>query len=215
MTARLGVTKALAFLALLLFNGAVMADTDTTDVLSFDGGTPTGGVSHLTRTDDMILITLEAAELVPGDAHTLWWIVFNTPEGCADYGSGEAGCGEDDIFDLVNGGLNVDGVLAAGISIGNASGNVAKSNGTLEFGGRMTRNQNNDHQVLFTPYAFGANAATDYLLYADSADDAEVHVIVQTHGQARGGEKLREQLTYVDTNCTPACADIQFAVHLP
>jgi hypothetical protein len=53
VTVRLGVTKALAFLALLLFNGAVMADTDTKDVLSFDEGTPiTGGVSHLTASPD-------------------------------------------------------------------------------------------------------------------------------------------------------------------
>ena len=219
MKKRFGLTRILPFLALLLFCGAVMAGapstTDTQDVYWFADGQSTGGKSHLTRTGGMIVITLEAAYLVPGDAHTLWFIVFNTPDGCADYGSGEAGCGEDDIFDLVNGGLNADGVLAAGISIGNASGNVAKSNGTLEFGGRMPRSLNNDHQVLFTPYDFGAGDGTNYLLYADSEDDAEVHVIVQTHGQARGGERLREQLTYLDANCSPECADIQFSVHMP
>ena len=46
-------------------------------------------------------------------------------------------------------------------------------------------------------------------------DAAEIHVVVQSHGQGRGGKKLREQLAYLEANCTPACADVQFAVHLP
>ena len=210
MTTRLGVTRTLAFLALLLCCGSVMAGdhlvpstTDTQNVNWFDDGTDTGGKSHLTRTDGMILITLEAAGLVPGDAHTLWWIVFNDPGECS-----APGCGEDDIFNP-DGSLNESGVEDAEIAIGNASGNVAKSDGTLEFGGRMPRNGDNGHQVLF-----GAGFASDFLLTA-WPHDAEVHVIVQSHGQARGGEKLREQLTYVDTNCSPECADIQFSVHLP
>ena len=197
------VTNSLRFLMLLIFCSTAMADTDTQDVLWFDDFSDTGGDSHLTRTDDMILITLEAAGLVPGDAHTLWWIVFNDPEGCSD-----PGCGENDIF-TPEGELNEAGVIAAQIAIGNASGNVAKSDGTLEFGGSLTQDAGADgHQVLFGA-GFG-----DYMLTA-SPDDAEVHVIVQTHGQARGGKKLREQLSMVDSNCTPACADIQVAVHLP
>lgn len=210
MTTRLGITRTLAFLALLVCCGSVMAgghlapsSTDTQNVYWFDDGSETGGKSHLTRTDGMILIALEADSLVPGDAHTLWWVVFNDPAGCS-----APGCGEDDIFNP-DGSLNVPGVMAAEIAIGNASGNVAKSDGTLEFGGRMPRNGDNGHQVLF-----GAGLASDYLLTA-SPHDAEVHVIVQSHGQGRSGEKLREQLTYVDANCTPACADIQFSVHLP
>lgn len=204
-----GVTRTLTMLLLLLFYGAAIADTNSTEVRWFANGQPSGGWSHLTRTGGMIVITVEVAELEPGDVHTLWWIVFNTPAGCID------GCGEDDIFNP-DGSLNVPGVLAAGISIGNATGNVAKSDGTLEFGARMPRSGSaGGHQVLFTPYVFGAGAETDYLLYASSNDDAEVHIIVQSHGQARGGKKLIEQLSMVDMNCTPACADLQFAVHMP
>lgn len=209
MTTRSGVSKILVFLASLLCCGAVMADTDTQDVYWFADGTPAGGKSHLTRTDTMILITLEAAELVAGDAHTLWWIVFNNPGACS-----APGCGEDDIFDLVNGGLNGDGVLTAEIAVGNASGNVAKSDGTLEFGARMMSGGDNaGHQVLFTPALLMGDPAGP-LLTADP-HDAEVHVIVQTHGQSLGGKKLQEQLSMVEANCTPACADIQFSVHLP
>ena len=193
----------------MFFYGAAIADTQTSPVLWFSDASESGGWSHLTRTEGMILITLEAANLMPGDAHTLWWIVFNTPEGCSD------ACGEDDIFNP-DGSLNVEGVLSAGITVSNATGNIAKADGTLEFGGRLIRNGGaNGHQVVFTPYDFGADATTAYQLYASAEADAEVHVIVQSHGQSRGGIKLLEQLAYIESNCTPECEDRQFAVHLP
>lgn len=204
-----GFTRILTILLLMIFYGTAMAGTDSTQIRWFSNAEATSGWSHLTRTGGMIIVTMEVAELVPGDVYTLWWVVFNTPAGCTD------GCGEDEIFNE-DGSLNVAGVLAAGISIGNASGNVAKSDGTLEFGARMPRSgDTGGHQLLFTPYVFGAGEETDYLLYASSNDDAEVHVIVQSHGQARGGNQLMGQLSMVEKNCTPGCADVQFAVHMP
>jgi hypothetical protein len=208
-------------LALLIVYGSVMADghlaTSTTDaqaVLTFDGNfQETGGYSFLTRTDGMILITLEAADLKPGNVHTLWWIVFNMPEYCS-----APGCGEDDIFDLENefdgacDGLNCDQVEAAGIAIGNATGNVAKSDGTLEFGARMVSGGNDfatGHEVLF-PAGFDGMS-----LLTASPHNAEVHVIVQSHGQARGNKQLMQQLSLIDKNCTPRCADHQVTVHKP
>ncbi len=62
--------------------GSSVADTDIQDTQWFAGGAA-GGQSHLTRLDDMILVTVEVAGLVPGDAVTLWWVVFNNPAGCA------------------------------------------------------------------------------------------------------------------------------------
>ena len=73
-----------------------------------------GGDSFLTRTDTMILIVVEVANLVPGDAHTLWWIVFNNPAAC--YVVFE--CGESDIFNP-DGTLNEGQIVAVGIAIGN------------------------------------------------------------------------------------------------
>jgi hypothetical protein len=180
--------------------------TNSEDVYWFSDASDAGGRSHLTRTNGMILVTLEAANLVPSHAHTLWVIVFNNPDGCS-----APGCGEDDIF-TPDGDLYIEGLIAAQIAIGNGSGNVAKSDGTLEFGARVPRNSNNgNHQVLF---GAGPVFGSGYLLTAEPKN-AEVHLIVQTHGQARGGPKLLEQLAYVDVNCTPFCSDIQFSVHLP
>jgi hypothetical protein len=94
--------------------------------------------------------------------------------------------------------------------VGNATGNVVKSDGTLEFGATLHQDWNDpSHQVIFNN-----GFDPDGSLLTVEPDDAEIHVIVQTHGQARGGKKLREQLSNLEANCTPACADVQFAVHL-
>ena len=186
--------------------GVPMASTtDTQPVLRFSDGGDTGGLSHLTRFDDRLLLVIEGAEVEPNHVYTIWWIVFNNPAGCSHP------CGEDDIFNA-DGSLNVDGVIAAEIGIGNATGNVAKANGTIEFGAELTQDTNDDHQVLF-PAALGTGGQTSVL--SEDPDGVEMHGIVQTHGQGRGGPQLLKQLSEVFFGCTPGCADIQFAVHLP
>jgi hypothetical protein len=40
-------------------------------------------------------------------------------------------------------------------------------------------------------------------------------VILQSHGAALSGTALLEQLSMVDANCNPTCADLQAAVHTP
>jgi hypothetical protein len=205
---RSGVTRAVLFLALLFFFGTVMAQTSMSPVLSFEDFSDTGGKSFLTRTESMIVLTLEATGLVPGHAHTLWWVVFNNPANCIVANE----CGEADIFHE-NGDLNVEGVTAAEIAIGNATGNVAKSDGTLEFGARMVRGGDDfatGHEVIF-PAGLEGNS----LLTASSDNDAEVHLIVQSHGQARGNKQLIKQLSKLEYGCTPQCNDPQFAVHRP
>lgn len=181
--------------SLLLASGLALAGTtETVPVQWFADDSDSGGRSHLTRLEPMVLLTLEAEGLVPGDAYTLWWVVFNNPAGCVD------GC---DADDLVPGG-------AALPAVGNASGNVAKADGTLEFGARLPVGSNTPgHQVLF-----GADGTPEGAMLL-SSEDAEIHLVVQSHGQARGGKRLQQQLAMVNTACTPACADVQFAVHEP
>ena len=206
------IKVAFAVLALVFGVSSALADghlalstTNTEAVYLFTDGSDAGGLSHLTRTDGMIIATVEPANLVPGHVHTLWAIVFNRPEECSD-----GVCGEDDIFNE-DGTLNVPQVLAVGIAIANGSGNIAKADGTLEFGARIPMGADLaqlGHQVLFGD-GFGP------IVLTASPHDAEVHFIVQTHGQARGGPKLLETLNLEGSNCTPFCSDIQFTVHVP
>ncbi len=191
-----GLFRALAFLALLfcciplMAGGPPPSTTDTVPLQLIPSGATTGcgGESHLTRTDDSLFIVVESCDLVPGDAYTLWWVVFNDPTECASHP-----CTGFDFGNSLVGG-----------SVGNASGNIAKSDGTMEFGGALRQDAGEDgHEILFGD-----------MLTADP-HDAEVHIVVQSHGQGRGGEKLRQQLTYFEANCTPVCADLQFAIHQP
>jgi hypothetical protein len=158
-----------------------MADTDTLpfDLLDANGnitGPAPGSLSHLTRTDDMVLVTAEVSGLVPGDATTLWFFVVDLATGAE--------------------------------SLGNASGNVVKSDGTLEFGAILREGTNEPgHQVIFSDNPDGE-------LLAD-VSTALVVLVVQTHGQGRGGKKLREQLSQLEANCTPSCADVQIVFHFP
>ena len=211
MRKRLGVLGA-AFVAIMMVASVAVAAghlqssmTDVQDTSWFADATDADGKSILTRTDTMITSTVEGANLVPGNVHTIWFVVFNNPAACSD---GE--CGEDDIFTGPD--LNVDGVIAAQIGIGNATGNIAKADGTAEFGGVLRPGDYaaTGHQLLFP-----AGLEGDALLLDGNTKGAEVHIIVQDHGQARGGPQLLNQLTYVETGCTPYCEDIQFSVHKP
>jgi hypothetical protein len=185
--------------------GAFAQTVDSQDVLWFSDTSDTFGDSFLTRTDTMLLSVIEANGLTPGDAHTIWWIVFNNPGACS------YPCGEDDIFDNADpSGLNLATIVAAGIGIGNATGNIAKANGTAEFGSRLVQNDvGTDHQVLFPAGLSGPGVLTG------DPHAVEVHLIVQTHSQGRGGPQLLRQLSEVVYGCSSQCADIQFTVHLP
>jgi len=177
-----------------------MADPQEAPVLWFSDFSPTGTSSYMTRLDDMVLVTLEATGLNPGDAVTLWWIVFNNPAGCTP-----PMCGDDEFDDETGAKL-----AAAEVGVANATGNVVKSDGSLEFGATLHQGMNDpEHQVVFNAGFEGASVLTVEPAYA------EIHLVVQSHGQGRGGKKLREQLAYLEANCTPACADVQFAVHAP
>ena len=205
------IKVAFAVLALVFGVSSTLADghlaastTSTVEIRKFSNGDVAGGLSHLTRTDGMIVATVEPTNLVPGHVHTLWVLVFNNPDNC----SGD--CGEDDIFNE-DGTLNANQVMEVGLGIANGSGNIAKTDGTLEFGARIPRGADLEelgHQVLFGE-GFGT------IVLTASPHDAEVHFIIQTHGQARGGPKLLETLNLEGSNCTPFCSDIQFSIHVP
>ena len=210
MRKKLGILGA-AFLAIMMVASVAVAAghlqpsvTDVQGTYWFADATPAEGKSILTRTDTMITSTVEAANLTAGNAYTIWFVVFNNPEGCSDE------CGEDDIF--TGDELNVEGVMNAQIGVGNATANIGKADGTAEFGAVL---RSGDYAATGHQLLFPAGLDGNELLLDGNTMGAEVHIIVQDHGQARGGPQLLNQLTYVETGCTPYCEDIQFSVHRP
>lgn len=205
----------LVLAALLALGGVAVADhgdlmlsvTDRQELRSFADGEPAGGHSFLTRTHTMLLATVEAEDLEPGNAYTLWWAVFNHPENCSDP------CDGSDVFrgGDPERGLDEDSIREVGFALGHASGNLARGDGTLEFGARLVPNDEDGHgHQIVIPAGFEGPG----LLTVDT-HEAEIHVAIQEHGEALTGEELLEQLSIFEGGCNPECEDILFAIHLP
>lgn len=206
-----------AVLAVLL---AALAAQDATapavsvqPLAGLESGEPVpGGMSVLVRGDDEIA-TEVTTTAEPGDAVTMWYVVFNAPTECSD-----AVCDEDDVF--VDGmpakGFDTDRIEAVRVSVVFAGGGaVVDEDGRLTLSGGLAEGEVPDGpaQVVI------GNADDDPIQAGpvtgiEDARAAEVHVVLQSHGAAHEDpDLLAEQLSGFRTNCNPDCVDIQAAIH--
>lgn len=153
------------------------------------------GTSHLVRTDRAVSVALISEALTPDDAYTLWWVIFNQPDGCA------GDCDEDDVLDADG---NLDPNPAADVSVLFADGRLAVGS-TGAFAAQLAEGEQ-PGEVLT-----GSGLT--------NARGAEVHLVVRSHGPAVD-DLLDEQLSTFAGGCEIAggpntCADVQFAVHQP
>jgi hypothetical protein len=180
----------------------------TSDVYRFDNMSDVGD-AKLVRTNSGVSMTMESSvegeltefgqllgeDFTPGDATTIWWIIFNNPENCTD-----SMCGEDDVLaGLIGGDPNkvmVDAIFATGHIAGSKWGagahlNEGDTSGSLRPG-------------------FGLEP-----IGLKDAKKAEIHLVVRSHGPASNltpGE-LAAAIHTVDGGCgINTCGDPQFAV---
>ena len=168
-----------------------------------------GAESTLTRMPHGVSMTFKTVGLIPGDAVTMWWIIFNKPENCSN---GE--CGLDDAFTSDESGQilfnesgapspNIDGREAVGFSSLKADGKVVENDGSADFRGHLPIGD-------VTECFFGPGLL-------DSMK-AEFHLIARTHGPAIPGS-THVQLNSDWGGCAEMwkdpCADLQVAVHSP
>ena len=152
--------------------------------------------STLIRTDNGVAMELRTDELEPNSPYTVWWVVFNTPQGCSEI------CDEDDIVDAEG---NMAPNPEVNISILWATGGVANAEGKGVFSAYLPEDQPLG-EVLFGP------ALTD-------ARGAEIHLVVRAHGAA-DADRLYEQLSTFEPdpamggNCE-TCVDGELHVHAP
>ena len=166
------------------------------------------GESRLIRGINGISVNIVSSALRAGHTYTVWWIVFNNPEACAD------GC---DVNDLKDPEVNATVIWATGDAIarfGTGTGRISA--------GQFTAHLNVGETPFPTDGGFGLPGDEDGLL---SAFSSEIHVVLRSHGPAIRG-KVNKQITTFDGGCeedvapkTPIrkgeCADIQFAIHAP
>jgi len=188
---------ALVAAAALLITAAPPSDAkpvnQTADVFRLDSGETVGSVD-LSRTHNAVhfnLSTSAGGELIilpqviftgehwsPGDATTVWFVVFNHPENCTD-----GACGEDDVINYFG-----FGDESVGVGVHYGSGHIAGNN-TFHAAGSLKEGTPGDGEPLL-------DAAT-----------AEVHIIVRSHGPAEDllAEGL---LGYSLNSYAGGCADL-------
>ncbi len=143
--------------------------------------------SVLVRNDDGIAIEIRTSNLDDA-AYTVWWVIFNSPEYCA-----ELPCTADDL--PANGGderVEASAIYADGALVGR--------------GGRGR---------FFAGLAVGEMKDALYGPGLVDPRGAEVHVLVRSHG-SKIPEVLHEQITTPAGGCPPnSCLDQQFSIHMP
>jgi hypothetical protein len=170
-----------------------------------------GAKSALLRRSETVDLYLNTQELIPGNVYTVWWVIFNNPDGCS------APCGEDDVFILDDEGNvlgpNEEGREAAAISVLWATGVEVGNDGVGNFQATL------EEGSLPGQILFGGG------LMDGKAQEAEIHNVVRDHGPADPVILDAQAYTFGGgcNNAPPGtgapgsytCADVQFAVHLP
>jgi hypothetical protein len=152
------------------------------------GAVAPGTGTILVRTNEGVGATVHTFGLVPGNAHTLWVVIFNNPKKCATDPCTPA--------DLSN--PDVQGVMFSG------SGQIAGEDGTADFGafravGDSSGKVEGTAEALEKPFK------------------AQIHLAVRSHGPASADPAvLQQQLTTFNGGCPPnTCTTVQFAPHQP
>lgn len=155
----------------------------------------------LVRNHDEVVMMLHTSQMEPGNAVTAWWVIFNNPEACSD-----GICNGDDLPQ--NGGAPE--VEAAMIF---ADGQIVSDNGAARFTSRLSVADTSN------AYAFETLGLTD-------VEQAEIHLVVRTHGQAlEDGDLLTAQLSTLNGGCENGseesglagpntCSNIQSAIFI-
>ena len=160
-----------------------------------------GTSSTLHRTQNGITVNFKTSGLIPGNAYTMWWVIWNKPNECEDPGH----CID---TDFPNGeAIELDVLYAAG--------HIAGASGTGNFSAHLSVGDNSGS-------LFGADAPG--LKFPQSS---EVHLVLRSHGPAQPG-MTDDQIHTVGGGCTTDpggfgpdptedghCRDIQAAIHSP
>ena len=153
-----------------------------------------GATSALNRRADGIDLVLNTTGLTPGDAYTVWWLIFNNPADCADIPCSSA--------DLSN--PRTMGMVAY------ATGGIANEQGEGHFVATLAVGDTSN--ALDNGDGFPLELIETTLGLVDP-QRAEIHAVIRTHGAAHPDPI--EQLTTFGGGCNPACANVQAAFHSP
>jgi hypothetical protein len=162
--------------------------------------------ASLLRNRSGLRFAIRTAGLPPGDAVTIWWVVFNFPEHCQHPVAGLMLCSEPDLFDEE---------VAATVLF--AAGNLIGGSGSGGFAGSLNVADLKGCQPPFGDLGLCRQGLLN-------PDGAEVHFVVRSHGPNLRG-LVSDQIRTFAGGCTPEtsfgagtgpneCQDLQFAIVL-
>ncbi|MBX2876334.1 MAG: hypothetical protein KTR30_29720 [Saprospiraceae bacterium] len=163
------------------------------------------GNTLLARTRQGVFYSLSAKDLTPGHVITVWAVVFNQPQHCAEFP--EACKGSD---------LSEPAVLGDAVY---TSGGVVRANGTIRLRAFLREGDASGSMAHEVSTAFPPTGLLDL-------DDGEVHLVIRDHGPAIPG-KVYEQRSSFTGGCAISfppfsafpvnegeCGNIFTAIHL-
>lgn len=172
---------------------AAPATVDTVNLVVFGTGVqvaPGVATSDLVRNDNGVAMTIHTVGLTPDTADTVWWVIFNNPTACT-HGMAGTRCGLGDL-----------GVGAVMASVQFAAGHVIGPDGVGDYGAYL---REGDASGCASP-ALPCNGLIN-------ARQADVHLVVRTHGQPIPG-LIQEQIHSFNGGCPPNnCKNVQAAPH--
>jgi hypothetical protein len=151
---------AAASLAVVLATQAPASAAEREPVLTFADLTQVG-TSHVERSGEGVSFSLTTSQLEPGNAYTLWLVVFNNPDGC-QAPTPISSCSAADV-----------GNLAAMPDIVYGTGHVAGGSGQATFSGH--RRAGDDSGSITDPIGLPAFGLVD-------SEGAEIHLVLHEHG---------------------------------
>lgn len=187
----------------------VLAQASSKQTVSIVGLGEISGTSTLHRNKNGITVNFKAEGLYPG-AYTIWWVIWNNPQECVMPGK----CEEADFATPVE--VQVE-VMYAG-------GNVVGNNGKGNFSAHL-RAGDDSPESMNESFGFPSVGG----LAVGNTYDAEVHVVLRTHGPLRPG-LVNEQIGNYRGGCDAPfdilpfteypdevgqCADIAAAIFEP
>jgi hypothetical protein len=179
---RLGLIAAAVSAATLLPTGSALAEhpspvSRATASWWWDDSSVVG-LTTLVRTPGALDSTYRARDLTPGDAVTLWFIVFNHPENCSTTPCSIAG----DVFNP-----------AAGADFYWGDGRVVGDSGRVTFVGRL--------RIDDTTHSGKAETGLAEPVPLSNPLGAEVVLALHSHGPAATGDALAAQLNSFTGGC--------------
>lgn len=144
-------------------------------------GEPTDGTSRLVRRDSGLSASYHAVDLPPGQAVTMWFIVFNNPMACAT-----SPCSAADLFENDPEGPAADFHWGGGTLVGGS--------GKANLGGHLAVGDASGSGLMEIGFPEFLSPLTDPW-------NAEVHLVIHSHGPKQTGTDLKSQLNSFTGGC--------------